>query len=271
MLIPMRRAMGMECAERVPSKAVERDALIVRSFDAVFFNEVANHPNVRPWLGGTHTIDVTPTLSDPNNYALRCNGGGFILQRHELGIYEVHSQFLPEARPYTRRAMREGFRYMFERADAVRIVTKCPLGNDGAAALAKTAGFRHLFRREAAWDDGGAVDYLALDIDDWALARAEHAADGVAFHNAIETAKEASGSRLTVHGHDEPHERMVGAVWRLVKAGNAAKGVALYNRWARLAGYVPISLISEHPATVDAIDAVVALSNDLTMEVLLCR
>ena len=245
--------------------------MIERSFDATFFNEVANHPDVRPWLGGTHAIDLTPTLADPNNYALRCEGGGFVLHRHEPGIYEVHSQFLPGARRHTRTAMRAGFRYMFERTDAARIVTKCPKGNRGAGALANAAGFRHLFRREAAWDDGGAVDYLALDIDDWALARPEHAADGKLFHDAIETAKEASGSRLTVHGHDEPHERVVGAVWRLVRAGNAAKGVALYNRWARLAGYAPINLISEHPATVDVIDAVVALSPDLTMEVLLCR
>jgi hypothetical protein len=57
---------------------------------------------------------------------------------------------------------------------------------------------------------------------------------------------------------------------RMIRAGNAEKGVEFYNRWARFAGYALIFAVSLQPVVIDVVDAVVGLGPE-GMEVLLCR
>lgn len=243
-------------------------ALLRRTLDASLLNRVVNDPAVRPFVGGEGDLDLSPFVADPENFALVTDGGGFLLIRHEPGIYEVHSQFLPEARRGSVRAMRDGFDYMFTRTDCERVVTQVPDNNPAAAALAKLAGFRPMFRREDA--ARGATLFMGLTCEEWAQGNRSLEADGEWFHRQLEEAKAAAGSSLPVHGHDPAHERAVGATVRMVRAGNARKGVALYNRWATFAGYAPLSILSERPVVIDVVDAVVGMANN-EMEVLLCR
>jgi len=244
--------------------------VIRRTFDPSFLNTVINHPEVRPFMApGTEPLDVTTGVSSPANFALVTEGGGFILHCHEPGIYEVHSQFLPEYRGgHAAKAMRAGFDYMFTRTDATRIVTQVPDNNPAARGFARLARFRPMFRREAGLM--GPTEYMGLSVEEWAQDNRSLEADGEWFHGKLEEAKKRAGSELAVHGHDPAHERAVGASVRMIKAGNAAKGVAFYNRWARLAGYAPITLISAQPVVIDVVDAVVGLA-DNDMEILLCR
>jgi hypothetical protein len=237
--------------------------VIRRTFDPTFLNSVINHPQVRPWLKGEGVLDLAETAKSLDNYLLEAEGGGFVLIRHEPGIYEVHSQFLPEARGGTVAAMKAGFEYMFVHTDCQRVVTKVPDGNRAAVALAKLAGFRPMFRREE-------TSFMGLTAEEWAQGNAELETDGRWFHEALEAAKREKGSDLPTHTDDPAHERAVGATVQMVKAGNAEKGVTLYNRWARLAGYVPVTLLSEQPVVIDVVDAVVGWSEG-QMEVLLCR
>ena len=74
--------------------------MIGRSFDAAFFNAVANHPDVRPFIGGklNETLDVTPILADHGNYALAGQHGGFVYTWCAPGVYEVHTLILPIGR-----------------------------------------------------------------------------------------------------------------------------------------------------------------------------
>jgi len=241
---------------------------MIRTLDSTFLNMVCNHPQVHPWLGVEGTIDVSGVVGNPANFALVNDGGGFILGCHEPGIYEVHSQFLPSHRRETVKAMREGFDYMFTRTDCHTVLTQVPDNNPAAAALAKFAHFRPMFRREDT--PRGPTAYMGLYIDDWAQDNAALEAEGEWFHDNLNEAKKAQGSELPAHPHDPAHERAVGASVRLVKAGNAAKGVALYNRWARLAGYAPITLLSETPVLIDVVDAVVEWTGQ-DMEIVLCR
>lgn len=240
----------------------------MRTFDPAFLNRVANHPDVRPWLGGEGVLDLTQTIMNPANFALVSDGGGFVLIQHEPAIYEVHSQFLPEGRGQTVQAMRAGFDYMFTRTDCYQVVTQVPDNNKAAAALAKAADFRPMFRREDT--PRGPTTYMGLTVEEWAQGNAGLEADGEWFHSELEAAKRANGSTLPTHSHDPAHERAVGAAVRMVKAGNAAKGVDFYNRWARLAGYVPLTLVSLQPVVIDVGDAVIGLAGD-EMEILLCR
>lgn len=237
--------------------------MIRRTFDPAFLNGVVNHPEVRPWVSGEGVLDVTGAVTDPSNFALVTDGGGFILMRHEPGIYEVHSQFLPEGRKHTRKAMWAAFDYMFTRTDCERVITQVPDSNPAAAALAKVAGFRLMFRREDT--PRGPTAFMGLTAEEWAQGNPRLKADGEEFHRLLEQAKTTE-----LHPHDAAHERAVGAAMRMVKAGNAAKGVNFYNRWARLAGYAPITLISSQPVVVDVVDAVMGLGPD-GMEILLCR
>lgn len=242
--------------------------LLKRTFDATLLNEVINSPDVRPWVAGEGIIDVSTIVGSPANFALVMDGGGFILIRHEPGIYEVHSQFLPSARQHSVRAMREGFEYMFTQTDCHTVLTQVPDNNRHAQAFAKLARFQTMFRREHA--ERGPTAYMELTASAWAQSNPSLEVDGERFHEQLATAKQARGSELPEHPHDAAHERAVGAAVRMIRAGNATKGVSLYNRWARLAGYAPISIVSTAPLVIDVVDAVVSLSPN-GLEVLLCR
>lgn len=242
--------------------------MIERSFDTAFFNDIANHPQVRPWLGGEGALDLTAAVMNIANFALKTDGGGFILVQHEPGIYEAHSLFLPETRRGSIKAMREGFDYMFVRTDCERIVTQVPDNNAPAAALAKLAHFRPMFRREEA--ERGPTAYVGLSVDEWAMENSSLEKDGEWFHDALENAKKEKGSTLPEHSHDPAHERAVGAALRMIRMGNYAKGLRFYNRWASFAGYAVLSLVSEQPLTVDVVDAVATFA-DGKMEFVLCR
>jgi hypothetical protein len=235
-----------------------------RTFEASGFNAVANHPDVKPWLLAPEgVIDLSGVIENPANYALWRDGGGFVLVCHEPGIYEAHSLFLPEARGHSIAAMRAGFEYMFVATDAIEIVTSVPDGNEAALALASKAGFKPIFRTDG-------MTHCKLDLVSWAMSRPELEDDGQVFHDALEQKKLRSGSTLHVHKECATHNRMVGAAFRMVKRGNAVKAVAQYNKWARMAGYAPIGLISINPPTIDVVDAIVEWTGQ-EMEVVLCR
>jgi hypothetical protein len=235
-----------------------------RTFDASGFNAVANHCDVKPWLlAPDGVIDLSPTILNPANYALWCDGGGFILVQHELGIYEVHSMFEPDARDHSIAAMRAGFEYMFERTNADEILTKVSDENRAALAFAKKAGFREIFRNEN-------VVHYSLTLTDWAVAKADLEKEGEWFHDALENKKLESGSAAPIHDDCPVHNRMVGAAVLMIKAGNPAKAVGHYNKWARMAGYATINLVSVNPPTIDVVDAIVEISGG-AMEIILCR
>lgn len=237
--------------------------MIHRTFDASAINEVANHPEVHCWLGVTEAVDLTPQVFDTANYTLMTEGGGFILIGRGDGVYEVHSQFKPEARRNSIKAMRAGFDYMFTRTDCQRILTQVPDNNPGAQALARFAKFRSMFRR--AHTPRGPTSFMGLSLDEWIQDTVDLETDGHWFHEQLEAVKTTE-----LHPDDPAHERAVGAAVRMILRGNAAKGVATYNRWALFAGYAPIALLNDTPAVIDVVDAVVEVRDD-KMEILLCR
>jgi hypothetical protein len=246
--------------------------MITRTFDPAFLNSVCNHPEVRPWLYGQGEIDVTPFVTNADNFALVTDGGGFILVRHEPGIYEAHSQFLPDGRTGTRQAMREVFDYMFTRTDCERIITQIPDNNRAAAALGMAGKFRTLFRLEHT--PRGPTAFVCLTIEEWAQNTLALETDSKWFHDPMAAAVKAACPDMPEHHDDRAHERAVGATVRMVRAGNAEKGVNFYNRWARFSGFTPIRPVSFAPLVLDVsepgLSCIVGIKND-ELEVLLCR
>jgi hypothetical protein len=238
--------------------------VIRRTMDAGFLNSVINHPDVRPMVGGEGEIDLQGLADNPANVLLETEHGGFFLVRLDGGLYEAHSQFLPEGRGgHAVKAAKAGFRYMFAATDCVEIVSKVPADNAPADGFARVTGLTEKFNSRG-------VSYRGLTLNRWVSLDAECLSEGRAFHDALEAAKRDCGSELAIHEDDDAHDRAVGATALMVKAGNADKGVWSYNRWAAFAGYQTASLLSQNPVIIDVRDAVVTLA-DGRMEVLKCR
>jgi hypothetical protein len=242
-----------------------------RTLNPTNLNEVVNHPEVRPWLKGPEgPLDITAIVTNPFNFCFEVPGGGFIVMNKGQGIYEVHSQFVPEARKHTLTTMREAMDYMFCRTDCTTLVSHFPDDNRMADAIGRKGGFKPTGIR---LEEGefAPCDIRAVVLDDWVLGNADLERDGEEFHDALEAAKKAMGSELPIHDHDPIHERFVGAAMRMAKRGNVVKGVALYNRWASGSGYAEIKLLGIYPPLVDVVDGIVGLTSDGSLEVLHCR
>lgn len=240
----------------------------MRTFDPTFLNQVANHAEVRPWLAGEGEIDLSGAIANPANFALVNGSGGFLLTPNAPGVYEVHSLFLPEGRGESVKFMDECQEWMFTRTDCIAITSKVPKANRAAKGFAIRGGLSVLFERN---DEAlGPCEYVELPMMKWAMNNKSLESFGEHFHDKLEAAKKDSGSELVVHPHDHAHERAVGAAFLMIERGQAVKGVEFYNRWATLAGYAPIRLLSLSPVTVDVVDAVVGFG-DHGMEIYLCR
>lgn len=243
-----------------------------RTFDPSFLNTVANHPGVRPHLGGEGALDFTDALANPNNVGFIGNSGGFIAQRLDcFGLYEGHSMFLQGHEDSTIDCLRELLTYLFVETDCSELITKIPEYNRGAVGLGRSAGFRTLFERENAWDvPGGSkckVSYASLPFARWVATDPSLPQYGKWFHTRLE---QLTDGKIPEHTEEDIHNRMVGAATLMFWAGNSIKGAAFYNRWAAFAGYEPIRLINEHPAIID-MDQVVVQVRDGDMELLQCR
>jgi hypothetical protein len=236
--------------------------MIRRTMDAAFLNGVANHPDVRPWLEGpVGPLDLSPLLDDARNHALVNDCGGFVYLFQEPGLYEVHSLLLPEGRAGSSAAAMDGLRHMFTRTDCVEVQTRVPEANKAALGLTRAMGFARLFDRPG-------NGYWSLTLDRWRARDPELAAHGERFHVMLEIAKAATGSTLPTHDDDEAHDRAAGASLLMAEAGQVAKAVRTYNRWARFAGYQSIEMRSD--SVIDARDALLGVSGGI-VEVLKCQ
>lgn len=247
---------------------------VERQFAAERVNRIANDPEVRPWLGGSGALDLSAQVANSVNVLLMNDDGGVFFEGLEPGLYEAHTLFLPQGRgPKAIQAVRDALRWMFTKSDAVEIVTKIPDGNKGALGLVRAIHGERRFHREKAIVVDGAdrgVDYYALPIMSWAGKADELGASGHWFHEKLERAKSATEGAAPLHDDDEAHDRYVGATVEMIAAGQVAKGLAFYGRWAKIAGYGPITAIAVNPLVLDIGDAILAVRDD-DFTVLLCR
>lgn len=245
-----------------------------RTMEAPGFNAIANHPAVRPWLGGDEPMDLTGTLAHPDNVAGLAPGGGFICVALGDGRYDVHSLFLPDREPQEAiTTMRAALDYFFASTDGVTLVTKVPKGNRAALGLAKLAGFTLAWTGTVQWTatETRELDCYELGLDKWAARSQAALAAGTWLHDAMDETKTANGSALADHSaEDAIHLQMAGAALLMVLAGNALKGVQLYNRWATVSAYPFIRLVRAHPAIID-LDGILVECRGEVLEVLSCR
>jgi hypothetical protein len=256
--------------------------MIRRSFDASDINPILNDPrnfdSIKLPGMNPGDIDATPIVSNPMNALLMAEGGGIIFAMSEPGIYDVHTAFLkPERKdkggPHIRNVCLEAYRWMFLSTDAMVLQTRMPAFNRAAIVFAPLVGWRFEFERKAVWalDEGAAdMSYFSMRYEDWARKDENLVAAGRVFHARLDAEFERHKAPHDQHPDDEAHDRYVGACMAMVLAGQPEKAVVLYNRWARFAGYEPITMISRSPLLIDIKIALLMVEND-NFKVIQCR
>jgi hypothetical protein len=234
---------------------------MLRTINPTPFNQIANDPEVRPWLGAedpTAEIDLANVVGNTNNIcATTADGrGGYLLVKASDGVYMAHSMAIPDERgKHMVGLMREVLSTMFMATDAVEIWTQVPDGNERADALARLAGFREVYRREGLFPLFGervGISFRKLEFGDWVVRESNNKALGRLVHGRIEQALGGLD-----HDEDHVHDAWVGAAAGCAIESNLHKGVILYNRWADIAGYQRVQILSAQPALVDMGSAVI--------------
>jgi len=231
-------------------------------------NEIINHPSIYHWIKGGNTapLDVTNAAINPDNYFLVGEHGCVLFIKHQTGIYEYHTSVLPEGRgKWMLDGAKFAFNYMFTRTDAFELLTKCPDGNIAAKAGARAVGCTQVFRTGKIWPSNGemvSVDVYSMLIQNWAKNDDMIVESGKWFHEELENKCKNANIPLALHEEDETHNRYVGATVEMLKNGQIMKAVVYYNRWAIMAGYFPIKLLSLNPLIVDIHDCILKISKD---------
>lgn len=238
-----------------------------RDYNATRINRVCNDPSVfsEISLPGQGPMDLSPIINDLRNIVLVCDEGGIIAHWREPGIYEIHTQFTEKYRGVSAvRTTREMISWLFLNSPAMELQTQIPAVNQAAHGLVKAISGRLEFEREGVWQlpDGSScrMDYYTLRWSDWlysAWAMGGLAARGEWFHERLDAAKRAFLCPPDGHPPDAAHDVNVGATIEMIFAGQCDKGLTLYNRWARLAGFAEVRAISAQPLIIDIQDALV--------------
>lgn len=226
--------------------------MIRRTQDAEQLNRIVNHPDIRPFVADMSVgeLDLSPQVANAANICLVGEFGAFLCFKFYEGCYEVHTQVLPEGRgEWTRRFAETGAHYMFTATDCVEILTRVPEGHMPALALTKTMGFRRQFTTPPEvlfLGNRVTADIWSLTIQEWAPRAEGVEAKGGAFHDWLN--RQVEGGKP--HPPDSDHNRIVGITLDMMRAGQIAKGVVWYNRWAFAARHPAISLVGMEPPQV---------------------
>ncbi len=136
------------------------------SRDAAFLNRIVNDPSVFPYvsLGLPPPLDLSALVANERNYFFANEWGGFLVLDQGYGIFEIHSQFLPEGRGRQALAAgREAMAYMFTQTPCRALMTYCPAGNVGARALSRRVGMRSI----------GVKQFMNVPCEVYAISREE--------------------------------------------------------------------------------------------------
>jgi hypothetical protein len=136
---------------------------VARAYDAKFIDSVINHPQVRPYVGLPEggVISLATLLRDRRNILLLGEGGGIFYHFIDDGIYEAHTQFLPENRgKYVVEFCLASVDWMFRNTEASELWTRVPHDNRPALALTIRCGGRYDRTEEGA-------DFYKITLFDW--------------------------------------------------------------------------------------------------------
>ena len=228
---------------------------IRRDTDARRLNAIVNHPQVLPWVQGDREapLDFTDAIEDRRHVLLMGEHGGILFRFMEPGLYEAHSQCLPEGRgewmlAFTKAALH----WMFCSTEAIEISTMVPKGNLAARALTKATGLSFILTRPDCWLLKGRRvpgDVYSLTIHDWIKTAPGLQERGLWFGRQIAADMERLGTPFFLAGGMDAVSA-VGLAMEMFLGRQVQKSLVLFRRWALLADAEPMDLVSLHPLTV---------------------
>lgn len=239
---------------------------IERQHHARRLNEIANHPTVYPTVRGYSTgpLDLTAVVANPANILLVGEQGALLFVSLQPGLFEVHSQCLPEGRgAWMVRFVRACLHWVFTRTDAVEILTRCP--TVATKALATRIGGKHLFTNPRGWVmdlDPVPADIYGIGITDWMRTAPGLEERGHWFHEKLEAEFARHNKVEPNHPDDDVHDRYVGAACEMFLGGQPVKAAIFYARWAKMADYEPFKILNFDPLTVDIGTAILIVPTD---------
>lgn len=240
-----------------------------RSTDVVAFAKLLAHPEVAPhvWLDRLTPQRLCELINDEKNYLLCSKNAALFFHWQEPGVYELHTQALPEGRgKEVKNLALEAIDFMFCSTDCMELLTKVELTNHRAALGAHIIGFTAEFEIPRTPPMHG----YALRFEQWVAKAASLLPLGEKFHSDLSRGVATLNKTLPPHPPDLTHDRRVGACAMMLQGGQIAKAVILYNRWARFTGYDVVKVISVSPLILDVGQGVwVSVEGD-KMEVLRC-
>jgi hypothetical protein len=245
------------------SPAHEMLAQVERQTHPHFINRVANHVSVDRFVRGyvRGRLDFTEAVANPANYILAGEHGAMLFHAHHPGIYECHTMTLPDGRgKWTLKFVRACLFWMFTRTDAIEICTKIPQGNVAARTLVKLVGGVYEFTVRDGWVmklDPVPADIFSMHIQQWIRDADGLPERGVWFRQRLEQEFARFGVEAKTRKDDAAHDRQTGAACEMIFGGQPQKGVVFYNRLAVMAGYLPITINTIDPLTIDTRDAVI--------------
>jgi len=228
-----------------------------RVFDPAELNAMAWRDDVFPHIAQAgmrpEQMDFTVPLSNQRNICIEHKGALFFLECMEDGVYEIHTFAPPKfgVRPLFMGVCGE----MFLKTEAVEIFTRTPACHDRAITGLEKLGLRRLFERPDCWatQDGrcGLITW-SLPALEWMTSTGVPEA-GHLFHEQMN-----QQGVDPQHEDWDVHDRVVGAALTMIRNGFFDKGMTLYNRWARVAGYMPLRV----EPLVNVGNAVISISDD---------
>jgi hypothetical protein len=207
------------------------------STSSEFFDQVANHPQVFEKIAPSGLERVSFAEAWDSCLGFEFDDGGFIMQCLGGGLYEAHTLFLPGCKDTRSKGM-QVLHYMFCAGDCREIVTRIPCDLTTARGFATSLGFVLRGRRAEVFPRAkGSVDveWLGMTIGEFIAVDPHLPKIGEGFHKRLHD--EGIG---TNHADDEWHDRYVGYAISCGTLGQRDKGVEIYNRWARYAGFLPL-------------------------------
>lgn len=217
--------------------------IVERSFDAERFNAILNHPDVRRGIGDAKVVraDVSELVANKDNVLLLGKHGGTLVIRLLPGIYEPHIAVLPEGRgTWIPRFLCQCRDWMFVNTDCFEILAFVPQTNDAVVRLAAHAGLMHEFELPEATEYLGEktdVAIMGMRLQDWLLLAADLVEPGQFF--LAERVARPTYRHLAV-----------GAMCEMIRAGQVAKGLTVYNRFALAAREPVATLLKSDPPTI---------------------
>jgi hypothetical protein len=203
---------------------------------------------------------IIALLRDVRNIALLCEDergathAAIFFHWQEMGIYEVHTMARRAVRGRTYIAcVYEALRCLFLMDTCMELWTRVPSTNKAALGLVRLVKGRKMFSSLG-------CDFYQLRWDDWLWGKGKASGEGLIaygkwFHARLEQQYADQARKHASHEDSEDHDRMVGAACELILNGMVEKGVILYNRWAKFAGYAQVGIVIANPLVVNIGDA----------------